>query len=191
MEFDSHTNGVVSAAVALVNALTPGQARGRDYAPAPEELADRAHEALLTGSRTGARRPTDEEARALAEVATRLRAVFTHLDAGDMNAACEHVNELLRTTEAAPVLSNHDGGVWHVHFHALDADYARSWEAPMATALAIVLGNPSADRLGVCSAPACDRVYLDTSRNGTRRFCSTACQNRVKAAHFRSRRTGG
>jgi predicted RNA-binding Zn ribbon-like protein len=28
---------------------------------------------------------------------------------------------------------------------------------------------------------------VDTSRNGTRRFCSTACQNRVKAALFRER----
>jgi hypothetical protein len=30
-------------------------------------------------------------------------------------------------------------------------------------------------------------VYVDTSRNGTRRFCSTSCQNRVKAAAFRAR----
>ncbi|MFC6935784.1 CGNR zinc finger domain-containing protein [Actinomadura yumaensis] len=35
--------------------------------------------------------------------------------------------------------------------------------------------------------PHCDRVYVDTSRNGTRRFCSTACQNRVKTAAFRAR----
>jgi predicted RNA-binding Zn ribbon-like protein len=33
-------------------------------------------------------------------------------------------------------------------------------------------------------------VYVDVSRNGTRRFCSTTCQNRVKAAAFRKRRTG-
>ncbi|WP_456236959.1 CGNR zinc finger domain-containing protein [Actinomadura physcomitrii] len=32
-----------------------------------------------------------------------------------------------------------------------------------------------------------DRVYVDTSRNGKRRFCSTACQNRVKTAAFRAR----
>jgi predicted RNA-binding Zn ribbon-like protein len=28
---------------------------------------------------------------------------------------------------------------------------------------------------------------VDTSRNGTRRFCSTSCQNRVKAAAFRAK----
>nr|WP_281353576.1 CGNR zinc finger domain-containing protein [Phytoactinopolyspora mesophila] len=57
----------------------------------------------------------------------------------------------------------------------------------MATGLAVVLGNPVFDRLGICTAPMCDRVFVDTSRNGARRFCSTACQNRVKAAAFRAR----
>lgn len=59
----------------------------------------------------------------------------------------------------------------------------------MATALATVLGNAAIERLGICNAAACDRVYVDVSKNGTRRFCSTACQNRVKAAAFRARRT--
>ena len=45
-----------------------------------------------------------------------------------------------------------------------------------------------AGRLGVCAAERCDRVYVDTSRNATRRFCSTACQSRTKAAAFRARR---
>jgi predicted RNA-binding Zn ribbon-like protein len=50
-----------------------------------------------------------------------------------------------------------------------------------------VLGSEFNDRLGVCTAPHCDRVYVDVSRNGTRRFCSTACQGRVKTAAFRAR----
>jgi predicted RNA-binding Zn ribbon-like protein len=50
-----------------------------------------------------------------------------------------------------------------------------------------VLDCEYADRLGVCSAESCDRVFVDTSRNGTRRFWSTACQNRIKAAAFRHR----
>jgi predicted RNA-binding Zn ribbon-like protein len=49
------------------------------------------------------------------------------------------------------------------------------------------VGGPMAQRLGICSAPSCDRVFVDTSRNGTKRFCTTACQNRVKAAAFRAR----
>ena len=64
---------------------------------------------------------------------------------------------------------------------------AVGWAAGCATGLAVVLGSEFHDRLGVCTAPRCDRVYVDTSRNGTRRYCSTACQNRVKAAAFRAR----
>ncbi len=52
----------------------------------------------------------------------------------------------------------------------------------------MVLGSELHGRLGVCTAARCDRVYVDLSRNGTRRFCSTACQNRNKAAAFRARR---
>ena len=48
-----------------------------------------------------------------------------------------------------------------------------------------------AGRLGVCAAERCDRVYVDLSRNGAKRFCSTACQNRAKAAAFRVRSRGG
>jgi predicted RNA-binding Zn ribbon-like protein len=32
-----------------------------------------------------------------------------------------------------------------------------------------------------------DRVFVDISRNGTRRFCSTACQNPIKAAAHHAR----
>jgi predicted RNA-binding Zn ribbon-like protein len=97
------------------------------------------------------------------------------------------VNDVLSVTGAIPVLSRHDGAAWHLHFHAPDATWAVSWAGSMSTALAIVLGSPAHDRLGVCSASVCDRVYVDVSRNGARRFCSTACQNRVKAAAFRER----
>jgi predicted RNA-binding Zn ribbon-like protein len=44
------------------------------------------------------------------------------------------------------------------------------------------------DRFGVCEAHNCDRVFLDASRNGCMRFCSTGCMNRTKATQFRNRR---
>ncbi|OLT47831.1 hypothetical protein BJF85_14435 [Saccharomonospora sp. CUA-673] len=188
MDFDSHTSGVVAATVALVNALTPGHARGREHAPSAAEMLSSAREAL---GAVGDERPVQGDVDDLAAAAGRLRVVFEHVEAGDMDAACRHVNGLLRETRAAPELSRHGDGPWHLHFHTPDADFVPSWEAPMATSLAVVLGNPYADRLGVCSAPACDRVYVDTSRNGTRRFCGTTCQNRVKAAQFRNRRAAG
>ncbi|TCP55141.1 putative RNA-binding Zn ribbon-like protein [Tamaricihabitans halophyticus] len=185
MRFDSHASDVVAAAVGLVNALTPGWRRGREYFPPeePERLRVVAH-ALRDW-----RAPVAAEVAELAQEAAALRVVFELLADGALDSACAEVNALLKRTEAVPVLSNHDGDEWHLHFHAMDAGFARSWAAAMATALAVALGHGYADRLGVCSAEACDRVYVDVSRNGTRRFCSTACQNRVKAAEFRRRKS--
>ena len=42
-------------------------------------------------------------------------------------------------------------------------------------------------RLGVCSAEGCDDVYVDTSRNASRRYCSNTCASRSTVAAYRAR----
>ena len=172
-------------AVALVNLLTDGEERGRKYLPpAGAERAARLN-ALFEGARSRTV-VTEAEAEAFGGVAAELRGVFTAVAAGNIDDAAHRVNGMLRATGAHPSLERHDGETWHIHFHAAD-EHSRvnGWAAGSATGLAIVLGGEHYDRLGVCTAPHCDRVYVDTSRNGSKRFCSTACQNRVKAAAFR------
>jgi predicted RNA-binding Zn ribbon-like protein len=179
---------VVLAAVAAVNVIAPGSARGRPYTPPTgHDLAEQLADALAPGSRRSRTVPSEAQAAELVAYLEDLRAVFEALSRGDLDTACRLVNDLLGLTGAIPVLSRHDGEPWHLHFHAPDAPWALGWAGSMATALAVVLGSSAHDRLGVCSAPACDRAYVDVSRNGTRRFCSVACQNRVKAAAFRER----
>ncbi|SDK99759.1 Conserved protein containing a Zn-ribbon-like motif, possibly RNA-binding [Nonomuraea maritima] len=185
MNFNSHTDGVVRVAVALVNELTPGERRGRPF-PAPADVAAAAT-AGLRAVRPAYREVGADEGAELAAVAARLRAVFAAVADGDVDGAAERVNALLAETQARPLLERHDGEPWHLHFHGSPGTTAGDWAASCATGLAIVLGGEFHDRLGVCTAPSCDRVYVDVSRNGTRRFCSTACQNRVKTAAFRAR----
>ncbi len=122
------------------------------------------------------------------DVAAHLRPVFERCGAGDVDAAALLVNELLVRYRSAPELSRHDGEPWHLHFHSADAGLADGWGAGCATGLAIVLGMGDADRLGVCTAAPCDRVYVDVSRNANRRFCSPRCANRAAVSAFRSRR---
>ncbi|MFI6599678.1 CGNR zinc finger domain-containing protein [Nonomuraea sp. NPDC050536] len=185
MNFNSHTDGVVRTTVGLINALTPGERRGRPYEP-PADLVEAATEGLRTGH-PAHREPSPGEAASLASLASRLRGVFDAVAAGDLDGAAGEVNGLLDETDARPRLSRHDGEPWHLHFHGPAGSMPGDWAASCATALAIVLGGEFHDRLGVCTAPHCDRVYVDVSRNGTRRFCSTACQGRVKTAAFRAR----
>ncbi|MGI5130402.1 CGNR zinc finger domain-containing protein [Pseudonocardia sp. CA-107938] len=181
----------MNSAIALINGVTPGRRGGRPVvALAGKELTAAVTEALTVGMRFDGdgELVDDADAARIADLATKLRAVIEDVDAGRVDDAARRVNDLLIETEARPTLARHDGEPWHLHFHAADAPPPISWVAPMATGLAVMIGNPSIERLGICTAPDCDRAYVDTSRNGTRRFCSTTCQNRVKTAAFRARK---
>ena len=183
-------DAVVTVAAALVNTLTPGEAHGRDYEPPAGEQRLAAVTAALRRGVPATREVTPAEAAEFEAVAAALRAVFDANAAGDADRAAGLVNDLLARTGAHPQLDRHDGEPWHLHFHGYDDSLATGWAAGCATGLAVVLGSMLQGRLGVCTASRCDRVYVDISRNATRRFCSTTCQNRVKTAAFRARSAG-
>ena len=190
MNFTSHMDAVVTVAVRLVNALTAGETHGRPYAPPEGSARPAAVTAALRAGRRDTREVSPGEAAEFAAVAEGLRAVFDAVAAGRTDAAARLVNDMLATTGARPHLDRHDGEPWHLHFHGAEDSLVTGWAAGCATGLAVVLGSDLRGRLGVCTAPRCDRVFVDTSRNATRRFCSTSCQNRVKTAAFRAARRG-
>jgi predicted RNA-binding Zn ribbon-like protein len=119
-------------------------------------------------------------------LAEQLRGVFADLDRGDVDAAAARLNALLARSPATPHLSKEDGA-WRLHHHPADAALLPMWTSICAEAMARMIGAGNADRFGICVAAKCDRVFIDTSRNGSRRFCSLNCQNRTKAASFRRR----
>ncbi len=52
-----------------------------------------------------------------------------------------------------------------------------------------VLGGEDRARLRECANPRCTRLFIDTSRAGSRRWCGmTECGNAAKVAAFRARR---
>ena len=185
MLFDSHVSVLLDTGVALVNATTPGHDGTEPVeAPTGRALQDAVRDAISREDY----RPTVSPATAgaLAAVAADVRAVYAATAAGDLDAAAALVNDLLERTDARPRLTHTETG-WDLHFHGPDQTVARGWAAGLAAGLALALGSDRSGRLGVCAADPCDRVFIDTSRNGGRRFCSTRCQNRVKAAAHRHR----
>jgi predicted RNA-binding Zn ribbon-like protein len=64
--------------------------------------------------------------------------------------------------------------------------------APLAAAAGDLLSQGEPSRVRQCAHPRCGLWFYDTSRNGSRRWCSMArCGNRAKvAAHHRRRRQG-
>jgi predicted RNA-binding Zn ribbon-like protein len=117
-------------------------------------------------------------------LAARLREVFADLRGGAVDSAATRLNALLLLHPAHPHLAKEDG-VWRLHHHPAEVELVPMWTAICAEALARVLGAGEAHRLGTCAA--CDRVFFDVTKNASRRFCSTTCQNRVKAQAYRHR----
>jgi len=182
VELDSYVDAGMFAAIDLVNDLAIG--------PRPEsetELQTLARILAVDPPSVSALRRTDIQA--FAELARALLEIVDALDTGDVDTAAGRLNALLAAHPAHPHLAWEDGK-WRLHHHSADAAVAPMWTSICAERLAHLIGIGEADRLGRCAAPDCGRAFIDQSKNASRRFCTTTCQNRVKAAAFRRRRGG-
>ncbi|KAA8887214.1 CGNR zinc finger domain-containing protein [Nocardia colli] len=99
------------------------------------------------------------------------------------------LNALLAKTTSQPYISTHDDRLPHLHFAQETAPVDERVKAYTAVGLATLFCDDP-NRIGRCARDGCDDVFVDTSRNGRRRFCSARCSNRVHVAEHRSRRAG-
>lgn len=128
-------------------------------------------------------------------VQARLRAVFVHGATGSDNAAVEELNGLLATFPVRPQISRASGTSWNLQLTGRSrtcADTAPAMTAErMARAawgLASWMCEHGASRFGICADQRCGNVYLDTSSNCRRRFCSERCATRAHVAAHRARK---
>ena len=87
-----------------------------------------------------------------------------------------------------PRIAVHDDRGPHLHVERPEATAAERLRANTLMGLAAVLCDGGRLRVGTCDADSCDRVYVDTSRNARRRFCSDRCATRTHVAAHRARR---
>lgn len=127
---------------------------------------------------------TVAQAEAINDWAARLRPAFD--DRIDLDVRVDLLNELLAAAAAKPYISRHDDRAPHLHFADERADVVSRVSAYTAAGVAHVLCEEAA-RLGRCHRDDCHVVFVDTSRNGRRRFCSARCSNRVHVADHRKR----
>lgn len=180
MRFDSYTDRSVAVAVDLVNSLEA--VKGIEHLEGPEALAAFLDEHGMHPSR----RPGAEDVEEVRALRDRLRRVF---EASSHAEATAILNALLDEARAHPQLAAHDGEPLHIHFAPTDAPIARHLAATAAMGLAVTLAEGGFDRLGVCAWERCRDVFVDASRNRSRRFCDPAvCGNRASAAAYRARR---
>jgi predicted RNA-binding Zn ribbon-like protein len=117
-----------------------------------------------------------------------LRAVFEASMADDEHAVVGQLNELLDKHPITPYISGHDAGSWHLHVSNRSSSVAELLIAEALLGLAILICDVGALRLGVCQAGSCDDVFVDTSPNQSRRYCSDRCSSRANVAAYRARR---
>jgi predicted RNA-binding Zn ribbon-like protein len=164
----------VALAVDLVNTwdeLEPDPELLRDAAALKRLLVRHGYEAPRVGSRDLT------HARALRDA---LRAAFT---ARDEATAVRALNGVLAGSAAKPQFAR-SGKEWGVRWVGRVSD-------SVATATAMSLLEAIRDdgwgRFGICAGAPCCCVFVDRSKNRSRRFCSDLCADRVAQALHRAR----
>ncbi len=123
-----------------------------------------------------------------AAVRAGLREVFEIAAGGDNLGAVDALNALLEAHPIRPRISGHDSGLWHLHVTGHGAGIGAEYGAGAVWGLAVAFTKWGATRFGLCSGNGCDNVYLDTSTNASRRFCSDRCATRAHVAAHRARK---
>ncbi len=97
------------------------------------------------------------------------------------------LNKLLECSSPVPRATNHDGQL-HLHYSPDTATIVDQLGATVAMGVAQVVCLHGSERLGICAAEDCADVFIDTSRNNSRRYCSETCASRTTVSAYRARR---
>lgn len=180
MHFAHDTAEALQFVAELCNTAADCTSSGRDELDSTEELVTLLDRNVYSGRR-------DLDARELREVhaaRTELRRIWTL----ERDELAEAINVILAAGRATPQLRRHDGLDWHIHATEPDAPLATRIQVEAAIALSDVVRADETARLRECEAETCNGIMLDLSRNGSKRFCSVRCGNRVNVTAYRERR---
>lgn len=174
MDFDRYANVAGEQAADLVNLLVTDVEGSGDVSQVRSLLAH--HDLHLPVG--------DEDLAEFAALAKDLHGVFV---AGELDDAIDVLNELLADTPMAPRISTHGDRGPHLHVEPAAASTVVRLRANCLMGLAAVLCDGGRLRVGSCDAHDCERVFVDTSRNARRRFCTSTCSTRHHVAAHRAR----
>ena len=130
---------------------------------------------------------TDRDCMLLRKFQRELRPVFEASAAGDSQAVVHGMNELMVRHPITPQISAHDPGHLHIHAASKSQSVAELLVGESLLGLANLVCDLGPTRLGLCAAAPCTNVYVDTSPNQSRRYCSDRCSSRANVAAYRAR----
>jgi predicted RNA-binding Zn ribbon-like protein len=143
----------------------------RDVATLKRFLVSRGHGEFRTTGRD------------LAEVRALRAELRTAFAAESEDDAVWHLNRILSRSRAKPQLERSDDA-WRIRWVGRLVETIAS-----ATAMSLLeaIRDDGWDRFGVCAGAPCCCVFVDRSKNRSRRFCSELCADRVAQALHRQR----
>jgi predicted RNA-binding Zn ribbon-like protein len=118
------------------------------------------------------------------QVRDRLRRAFESTDEAE---AVAELNALALRAKAVPRLEPANGG-WAFRYGPGEQSVANELAGRAAVALLEVIERDGWDRFGLCAAAPCCCVYVDRSRNRSRRYCCGLCADRATQAAARRRK---
>ncbi|MGH8792761.1 MAG: CGNR zinc finger domain-containing protein [Stackebrandtia sp.] len=133
-------------------------------------------------------RATDRDLAVFRRAKRRLREVFVAGAEGDDAGAVDILNAMLEQYPVQPRISGHPEDDWHMHVTGRGSTVSGEFVAGAVWGLAAWLCRYRGSRFGVCADERCGNVYLDTSSNNCRRFCSERCATRSHVAAHRARK---
>jgi predicted RNA-binding Zn ribbon-like protein len=116
-----------------------------------------------------------------------LRPVFEASNDRDEKLVVELLNGLLARHPVTPYIAGHEPGKWHMHVADSTSTVAELLIAESLMGLSTLVCDLGATRLGVCDSSPCTAVFVDTSPNQSRRYCSDRCSSRANVAAYRAR----
>lgn len=129
---------------------------------------------------------TQRDATTLHRFADQLHDVFRAGAADDERGVVDRLNTLMEAHPITPRISDHDGEL-HLHVATKAASVADLLIGEALLGLATLACDLDPNRLGVCAAERCEEVFVDTSPNRSRRYCSDRCSSRANVAAYRAR----
>jgi len=148
----------------------------------PELLKDAATlKRFLARRGQGEFRPTNRDLAEVRALRDELREAFA---AASEAEAVRRLNAVLARSDAKPQLDRADEG-WRIRWTGRLVDTLAS-----ATAMSLLeaIRDDGWERFGICAGAPCCCVFVDRSKNRSRRFCSDLCADRIAQAAHRQRR---